>query len=81
VGGTATPTAALIPWNSCGAYMAATRGVVTWSCAPYAIYRCASPLLAIALTFAGFRMFTTTPAGVAPLAALAADRTVEPGPR
>jgi hypothetical protein len=34
VGDTATPTSALIAWNSCGAYMAAT--VATWSYSPYA---------------------------------------------
>ena len=31
VGDTATPTSALIPWNSCGAYMAATLGLATSS--------------------------------------------------
>ena len=39
---------ALIPWNSCGAYMAATLGVATLSYAPYAIFSIASPLLTIA---------------------------------
>jgi Na+/H+ antiporter NhaC len=53
---TATPTSALIPWNSCGAYMAATLGVATWSYAPYAVFSYVSPLLTIALAYAGFRM-------------------------
>jgi NhaC family Na+:H+ antiporter len=57
VGDTATPTSALIPWNSCGAYMAATLGVATWSYAPYAVFCFVSPLLAVALAYAGFRMF------------------------
>ena len=57
VGDTATPTSALIPWNSCGAYMAATLGVATWSYAPYAVFCIVSPLLAVALAYAGFRMF------------------------
>ena len=56
VGDTATPTSALIPWNSCGAYMAATLGVATWSYAPYAVFSYVSPLLTIALAYAGFRM-------------------------
>jgi len=56
VGDTATPTGSLIPWNSCGAYMAATLGVATWSYAPYAIFNLVSPLLTIALAYAGFRM-------------------------
>src|SRR5215470_19597039 len=38
IGDTATPTGALIPWNSCGAYMAATLGVATLSYAPWAIF-------------------------------------------
>jgi NhaC family Na+:H+ antiporter len=73
VGDTATPTSALVPWNSCGAYMAATLGVSTWSYAPYAIFSYVSPLLAIALAFVGFRMFRTTPAANAPPGAHAAD--------
>jgi NhaC family Na+:H+ antiporter len=34
VGDTATPTSALIPWNNCGAYTAATLSVATWSHPP-----------------------------------------------
>ena len=60
VGDTATPTSALIPWNSCGAYMAATLGVATWSYAPYAVFSIVSPLLTIAAAFAGFRMLRAT---------------------
>lgn len=56
VGDTATPTSALIPWNSCGAYMAATLGVATWSYAPYAVFSIVSPLLTVAIAFAGIRM-------------------------
>ncbi|MCX7890761.1 MAG: Na+/H+ antiporter NhaC [Burkholderiales bacterium] len=51
-----TPTSALIPWNSCGAYMAATLGVATVSYLPYAIFNFASPILAVALAYAGVRM-------------------------
>jgi len=51
-----TPTSALIPWNSCGAYMAATLGVATFSYLPYAIFNFASPLLTIAIAFLGLRM-------------------------
>ena len=55
VGAAATPSSALIPWNSCGAYMAATLGVATFSYAPYAIFNFASPLLAIAVAYLGAR--------------------------
>ena len=51
-----TPTSALVPWNSCGAYMAATLGVATFSYLPYAVFNFASPLLAIAIAYAGLRM-------------------------
>jgi Na+:H+ antiporter, NhaC family len=56
VGDAATPTGALIPWNSCGAYMAATLGVSTLSYAPYAVFCFASPLLTIAIAYSGFRV-------------------------
>ena len=51
-----TPTSALIPWNSCGAYMAATLGVATFSYLPYAVFNLASPLLTIAISYLGLRM-------------------------
>lgn len=56
VGAAATPVSALIPWNSCGAYMSATLGVATLSYLPYAVFNLASPLLTIAFAYAGFRM-------------------------
>ena len=59
VGASATPTSALVPWNSCGAYMAATLGVATFSYLPYAVFNFASPLLAIGLAYLGVRMLTS----------------------
>ena len=56
VGDSATPTSALVPWNSCGAYMAATLGVATLSYAPFAVFCIASPLITIAFAFLGIRM-------------------------
>ena len=38
IGDSGTVTAALIPWNSCGAYMAATLGVATVAYAPFAFF-------------------------------------------
>ena len=60
VGATATPTSAIVPWNSCGAYMAATLGVGTWHYAPYALFSFLSPLVVIALAFLNIRMPRTT---------------------
>jgi len=59
VGDSATPTSALVPWNSCGAYMAATLGVATLSYAPFAVFCIASPLVTIAFAFLGIRMMRT----------------------
>ena len=56
VAGAATPSSALIPWNSCGAYMAATLGVATWSYAPWAFFSYVSPVLTVAVAYAGIRM-------------------------
>lgn len=56
VGASGTPTSALVPWNSCGAYMAATLGVATFSYAPYAVFNIVSPLIVILLAYLGLRM-------------------------
>jgi NhaC family Na+:H+ antiporter len=65
VAGSATPTSALIPWNSCGAYMAATLGVATWSYAPWAFFSYVSPLLTIGVAYAGIRMMRLPESGTA----------------
>ena len=52
----ATLTSALIPWNTCGAYMSATLGVATFSYAPYAFFNLLCPLIAIAYGFAHFAL-------------------------
>src|SRR5262245_19241260 len=57
-----TPTSALIPWNSCGAYVAGTLGVATLHYLPYAVFNFASPLLAIAVTATGLRVLHAVPA-------------------
>lgn len=43
----ATLTSALIPWNTCGAYMSATLGVATLSYAPFAFFNLICPILAV----------------------------------
>ncbi len=55
IGATGTPTSAIVPWNSCGAYMAATLGVATLSYAPFAVFSIVSPLLAIGFALLGIR--------------------------
>ena len=48
-----TLTSPLIPWNTCGAYMAATLGVATLAYLPYAFLNLVNPLVAILLGFRG----------------------------
>lgn len=61
IAGAATPTSALVPWNSCGAYMAATLGVATLNYLPYAVFNFASPLITIAIAYLGIRMMRARP--------------------
>ena len=57
----ATMTSALIPWNTCGAYMAATLGVATLDYAPYAIFNLACPLIAIGFGYLAFKQKPAVP--------------------
>jgi Na+:H+ antiporter, NhaC family len=56
LGDSATVTSALIPWNSCGAFMAATLGVATVAYAPFTFFNILSPLISVVLAFLGIRM-------------------------
>ncbi|MEA5451526.1 Na+/H+ antiporter NhaC [Leptolyngbya sp. CCNP1308] len=57
-----TVTSALIPWNSCGAFMSVTLGVSTFLYLPYAIFNIASPLLSLAYGITGFKIAKLPPA-------------------
>lgn len=56
-----TLTSPLIPWNTCGAYMAATLGVATLDYAPYALFNLVNPLLAAVLAYLGFKILRIQP--------------------
>ncbi len=62
-----TMTSALVPWNTCGAFMAATLGVPTLAYLPYAFVNLLNPVIAI---FYGITGFTIVP--------LQEDRGTEP---
>ena len=47
-----TLTSALVPWNTCGAYMSATLGVSTFYYAPFAFFNLLCPVIAIIYGFA-----------------------------
>lgn len=51
-----TVTSPLVPWNSCGAYMAATLGVATVSYAPFAVFCLLNPIIAIISAIALFKV-------------------------
>lgn len=49
-----TLTSPLVPWNTCGAFMATTLGVATFAYAPYAFFNLINPLISAAYGFTGF---------------------------
>lgn len=51
-----TLTSPLVPWNTCGAYMAATLGVATLSYLPFAFFNLINPLVSILYGYTGFTM-------------------------
>ena len=59
-----TVTSPLVPWNSCGAYMAATLGVATLAYLPFCIFNIASPLISLLWGFTGVKIEYTQPAEV-----------------
>ena len=57
-----TITSVLVPWNTCGAYMATTLGVATWTYAPFCFFNLINPFVAA--------LYGWTNTSVAPLAAV-----------
>lgn len=51
-----TLTSALVPWNTCGAFMAATLAVSTTAYLPYAVFNYVNPLVAILYAAFGISM-------------------------
>lgn len=49
-------TSPLIPWNSCGAYMAAVLGVPVFTYVPYCLFNIASPLITLLIGITGWRI-------------------------
>lgn len=56
IGDTGTVTSAIVPWNSCGAFVAGTLGVPTLKLAPFAFFSLLSPIVTIAFAVLGLRM-------------------------
>src|SRR5699024_1305508 len=51
-----TMTSPLVPWNTCGAFMATTLGVSTFSYLPFAFLCLVSPIIAIIYGYTGFKI-------------------------
>jgi Na+:H+ antiporter, NhaC family len=57
-----TLTSALVPWNTCGAFMAQTLGVATFAYAPFAFFNLINPLVSAAYGLTGFTIEKIEPA-------------------
>jgi NhaC family Na+:H+ antiporter len=51
-----TVTSALVPWNSCGAFMGAVLGVPTLAYLPFCFFNILSPLLSVLYGVTGFKV-------------------------
>ena len=54
-----TLTSPLVPWNTCGAYMAGTLGVATFAYLPFVFFNLINPLVAVILGFTGISIKKT----------------------
>ena len=57
-----TMTSPLVPWNTCGAFMATTLGVATIEYAPFVFISLLSPIIAIIYGYTGFKIARVKPA-------------------
>jgi NhaC family Na+:H+ antiporter len=49
-----TLTSPLVPWNTCGAYMAATLGVATFAYLPFVFFNLINPVVSVFYGYTGF---------------------------
>src|SRR3954447_14721242 len=61
VSSSGTVTSALIPWNSCGAYMSGVLGVATVAYFPFCFFNFVTPILTLLYGFTGFRIEKVPP--------------------
>lgn len=66
VGDSATVTSPLVPWNSCGAYMAAALGVSTSAYFAFCFFNLLNPIITILFTVLGFRVVKSVATPVVP---------------
>jgi Na+:H+ antiporter, NhaC family len=58
---TATITSPLVPWNTCGAYMAATLGVATVAYLPDCFFNLINPVISLVFDAIGFQIQQLAP--------------------
>ena len=56
-----TMTSPLVPWNTCGAYMAGTLGVATFSYLPYCFFNLICPVVAVIYGYTNFKIAPLVP--------------------
>ena len=56
-----TVTSPLIPWNTCGAFMAGTLGVPTLAYLPFCIFNLVNPIVALIYAATGFKVLRLEP--------------------
>jgi NhaC family Na+:H+ antiporter len=61
-----TMTSSLVPWNTCGAFMAQTLGVATLTYAPYAFLNLLNPIISAIYGFTGFSIVKLDAASESP---------------
>ncbi|MGI9493369.1 MAG: Na+/H+ antiporter NhaC family protein [Geminicoccaceae bacterium] len=62
IGDSATVTSALVPWNTCGAYMAAALGVGTLHYLPFCFFNIANPIISVMVGVLGVGIARTATA-------------------
>lgn len=58
-----TLTSPLVPWNTCGAFMAGTLGVATFAYLPYAFFNLINPVVSLIYGITGFTIQRMDPEG------------------
>lgn len=53
---TGTVTSVLIPWNTCGAFMSGTLGVLTFAYLPYCFFNILSPVISVIYGYLNFKI-------------------------
>ena len=56
-----TVTSCLVPWNTCGMYIAATLGVTAGTYLPWAVFNYAMPVVTLLMAFIGITITKMTP--------------------